>query len=77
MVVAEHVAELVVLLILALLDLAGGLPARWWRDVVAEPSLEGVVQDVAAETVEVCGAEAVVVWFLRSVFTRAAIVAGV
>ncbi len=77
MVVAEHIAELVVLGFLALRDIAGDLHLRRWRDVVAKPSLEAVIQDVATQTVEVCGADAVVERRLGGVFTRATVIAGV
>lgn len=77
MVVAEHIAELVVLTLLALRDLTGVLHLRRRRDVVAKPSLETVIQDVASETVEVGGADAVVERSLRGVFTCATIVARV
>jgi len=59
-VVAEHVAVLVVLRLLAQRDVAGRLHLGRRRDVVAEAALEAVVQDVAAEAVEVGGADAVV-----------------
>lgn len=77
MVVAAHVAELVVLSFLALRDVAGDLHLRWRQDVVAEPSVEAVIQDVASEAVEVRGADAVVEGGLRRVFARATVVAGV
>lgn len=44
---------------------------------MAKPSLEAVIQDVASQTVEVCGADTVVVRRLRGVLTRATVVAGV
>ena len=77
-VVAQHVAEVVGLVLLALRDPALHLAlGRRRRDVVAEPALEAVVQDVAAEAVEVRGADAVVVRRLGGVLARAAVVAGV
>lgn len=60
-VVTELVAELVVLILLALWDGAG-----LWR-----------WQNVAEETAEVFGADALVVWCLRRVFTRGTVVARV
>lgn len=76
-VVAAHVAVLVVLALLALRDLAGHLHLGRRRDVVAEPPHEFVVQDVAAEAVEVGRADALVVRRLGDVLARAAVVAGV
>lgn len=76
-VVAEHVAVLVVLGLLAQRDVAGDLHPGRRRDVVAEPSLEAVVQDVAAQAVEDGRADAVVVRRLRGVLAHAAVVAGV
>lgn len=77
-IVAQHVADLVGLVHLALRDLAGDLDLRRRRrDFVAYPSLEAVVQDVAAEAVEVGGADAVVVRRLGDVLARAPVVAGV
>lgn len=76
MVVAARVTELVVLQLLALWDAAGHLVVRRRRDGLAEASAEAVVQNVAAEAVEVGGADAAVERSLGGVFTRAAIVAG-
>lgn len=76
-VVAQHVAELVVLVLLALGDGAGLLHLRRRHDVAAESSQEVVVQDVAAEAVEVGGADALVVRRLGGVLAGAAVVAGV
>lgn len=77
MVVAQHVAELVVLRLLALRDVALNLHLCGRRDVVAQPSREVVIQDVASEAVEVCRADAVVERLLGHVFTRASVIAGV
>lgn len=77
MVVTEHVAEVVVLIFLALRDCAGLLHLRRWRDVAAKSSPEVVIQDVAAETIEVCRADALVVRRLGGVFTCATVVAGI
>lgn len=76
-VVAQHVAVLVVLALLALRDPAGDVHLRRRQDVVAEPPPEVVIQDVAAQAVEVGGADAVVVRRLRGVLARAAVVAGI
>lgn len=73
-VVAEHVAVLVVLGFLALRDVARHLHLRQ-GDVVAQPPLEARCQDVAAFAIEVPGAEAAVA--LGRVLARAPIVAGV
>lgn len=77
MVVAQHVAELVVLRLLTLRDVALNLHLCGRRDVVAQPSREVVIQDVASEAVEVCGADAVVERLLGHVFARASVIAGV
>lgn len=74
MVVALHVAVLVVLGLLALQDVTCHLHLRQ-RDVVAQSSLEAGRQDVAAFAVEVPGADATVA--LGRVFARASVVAGV
>lgn len=76
-VVAHLVAAVVVLVRLALRDQTFHLQVWGGRDVVAKPSLEAVVQDVAAEAVEVGGADAVVEWCLGGVLAGAAVVAGV
>lgn len=73
-VVAEHVAVLVVLGFLALRDVARHLHLRQ-RDVVAQPPLKARCQDVAAFAVEVPGADAAVA--LSRVLARASIVARV
>lgn len=63
MVVTGHIAVLVVLALFTLRDAAGDV--HWgWRDVVAKPSREAVIQDVAAEAVEVSWAVTVVVRLL-------------
>lgn len=77
MVVAEHIAELVVLVLLALRDLAGDLNVCRWRDGLTKAPTEAVIQDVAEEAVKVGGADAVVERRLGSVFARAAVVTGV
>lgn len=77
MVVAKHVAVLVVLTLLALRDLTDVLHHRRRRDFIARPSLEVVIQDVTSEAVEEGGADTVVEWSLRDVFTCATIVARV
>lgn len=77
MVVTERIAELVVFRFLALRDIAGDLHLGRWRDVVANPYLVAGIQDVAQDTVEVSGAEAVVVRRLGDIFACAAVVAGV
>lgn len=76
MVVAEHVAVLVVLGLLALRDVARHLQLRQ-RHLVAGPPLDAGCQDVAGEAVEVPGADAAVVGLLGRVLARAAVVAGV
>lgn len=63
MVVTGHIAVLVVLALFTLRDPAGDV--HWgWRDVVAKPSREAVIQDVAAEAVEVSWAVTVIVRLL-------------
>lgn len=77
MVVAQHVAELVVLCLLALRDVALNLHLCGRRDIMAQPSREVVIQDVASQAVEVCRADTVVERLLCRVFARASVIAGV
>lgn len=73
--VAQPVAALVVLGLLALRDVARHVQLGG-RDVVARPPPEVGRQDVAAQAVEVLGADAAVVGRLGRVPARAAVVAG-
>lgn len=77
MIVTEHVTELVVLSFFALRDVTRDLHLWGRRYIVAKPSREVVIEDVASEAVEVWWADAVVEWRLGRVFTCAAVVAGV
>lgn len=61
MIVTKHITVLVVLTLLTLRDLTSHLHVRGWRDVAADSSRKAVIQDVAAETIEICGADTVVV----------------
>lgn len=58
-------------------DLAAHLHLRGRGDVAAEPSGEGIVQDVAEQAVEVVGAAAVEEGGVRGVLAGTPIVAGV
>lgn len=77
MVVTEFITVLVVLELLAQRDEAGDLHLRRRWDVFTKSSGEAVIQDVAAEAGEVCGAEALVVWCLGGISAGATVITGV
>lgn len=77
MVVAQRVADMVPSPLITLRNLAAHLHFRRWRDVTAETSNKGIVQDVAQQAVEIAGAAALEERHVWGNLACAPVVAGV